>query len=790
MARTNVFRVVTVLVGLLVTAQALYADQLITFRNGLTVRGRYAEVASLNLNSFSAGGAGGGQARPIWMIDDGIRRTYVHRGGMVKQDPIAIADLSRTIEFEVSEPLGSASVASIGQLFGVSPWDDYGRRRVDLRDEKGKRTTVHQGIESINGRYAIVKGLRADPGIKWDMRIATSSLSDATLNRIFQKRLDQNNFDERIEVVQFFVEANRFAAAHAALIKVIKDFPGERELAELLISFTESQFSQLIDEAKFRALAGQPRFAESVLEKIPLAKVGRVTRLKVQDELVELRKPVEDGQRLVAGLRQLIADMQPEGRAAVSAAVDEIEAGLSADTLSRLSDYARFVDSNEVPSGNKLALAIAGWILGSGSGEQNLKVALSLVEVRDLVREYIGVANAGRRAAILERLRTLEGAQPEYVEKLLPLIEPQLSFPPESADQKIPGMYRIGVDTDNYPIRDGSPSYSIQLPPEYNPLRSYPCIVALHTVAGRGDDEVDWWAGPYSEQQQTRIGQASRQGYIVVSPNWTRQGQRHYEYTGREHHQVLAAVRDAMRRASIDSDRVFITGHGDGGTAAWDIALSNADLWAGLITIGATPDKTILHYDQNAIGLPVYFVMGAMDGNPLKSYGAELDDYMGYKHDAMVVMYRGRGREFFYEEQPYLFEWMGQPAHTRRATPDEIDSVTIREGDRTFWWVDLDEVLPTVAIDPVLWGQAKRLRAGEVSCRVGEGNKILVRKVPSERLTVRLRPDMGIDMNSRITITHRKTKAFEFDGNLDGMLEDVRRRADRKRPFWASVTLP
>ena len=44
-------------------------------------------------------------------------------------------------------------------------------------------------------------------------------------------------------------------------------------------------------------------------------------------------------------------------------------------------------------------------------------------------------------------------------------------------------------------------------------------------------------------------------------------------------------LRDAMRRFSIDSDRVFLSGHSIGGDAAWDIGLAHPDLWAGVIPI-------------------------------------------------------------------------------------------------------------------------------------------------------------------------------------------------------------
>ena len=71
-----------------------------------------------------------------------------------------------------------------------------------------------------------------------------------------------------------------------------------------------------------------------------------------------------------------------------------------------------------------------------------------------------------------------------------------------------------------------------------------------------------------------RSGQAARRGYIVIAPHWSRKNQSDYEYSFRSHAAVLYSLRDAMRRTSIDSDRVFLTGHSLGGalavlTAAW-----------------------------------------------------------------------------------------------------------------------------------------------------------------------------------------------------------------------------
>ena len=48
---------------------------------------------------------------------------------------------------------------------------------------------------------------------------------------------------------------------------------------------------------------------------------------------------------------------------------------------------------------------------------------------------------------------------------------------------------------------------------------------------------------------------------------------------------MLNSLRDACRRFSVDSDRVFISGHSMGGDAAWDLGTAHPDLWAGMIPI-------------------------------------------------------------------------------------------------------------------------------------------------------------------------------------------------------------
>jgi len=763
-------------VGLVIGSSAS-AEQIFQLRNGLVIRGSMTQIATLK-EGFGAAGANHAALRPIWLIDDGLRRVYIHGRGMVAGNPIDVGDLEQPIEFWQPKPLGGKVVAGLGNILDVSPFNEFGRRILTMRGPEGTVRIV-QGIKELNSRYAKLVALKGNPSLTWDMRVASRSIDSKTLHAIFHRRLDRADLDARLQGVRFFIAAERYGDAKIALQETIDAFPDEAELSAQVIALTERQASQLLTEAEVRAEAGQYELARGILSQFPVQSVGRVTKIQVEDALGKLNESKTKTQSLIEQLKGQVALLDNGQRDALRPIVDEIALGLSPDTLARLSDYSLLGSVEDLPMDNRVALAVAGWLLGSGSGEQNLSVATSLVKVRDLVAEYLSTQDGARRGEILQLFQNLEGAVPEYVDRMLPRLAPILPMVEGSADETIDGLFFIETDL---------AQYVIQLPPEYNPLRQYPCIVALHESRSSPIGQVDWWSGVYNVETNMRLGHASRQGFIVVAPLWSRDRQQVYEYTAVEHARVLAAMRDAMRRASIDSDRVFIAGHGEGATAAWDIALAHPDLWAGMISISGSPGKTVTHYKSNAQYVPIYLVMGELDQN--RADGSLINEYMSFKHDAIVVMYRGRGREYFYDEVPVLFDWMKLPAHRRRPMPVKFDVSTMRTGDQFFWNLELGKLNPSVAINPILWEQASRLRAGKVSMSIGDNNLVTV-SGPAESFTVLLRPSDDIDLNQQIKVRHgNRTKRVDFDGSIEYLLEDVRRRADRKRAFWMSISLP
>ena len=290
-----------------------------------------------------------------------------------------------------------------------------------------------------------------------------------------------------------------------------------------------------------------------------------------------------------------------------------------------------------------------------------------------------------------------------------------------------------------------------------------------------------------------RVGQASRRGYVVIAPDWTLAGnQREYKYSVAEHAAVLGALRDAMRRVSIDSDRVFLSGHGLGGDAAWDLGLAHPDLWAGVIPITASAeygDKAAPKYIgrcwENARYVPLFFVAGALD---VARANANARDFNRYFHrngfDVMVVEYLGRGREHFQEEIHRIMDWM--ELHRRDFYRREFEVRTLRPWDNFFWWVEFAAPPSGSTILPTQWPRSGSPMKTKGIVR--DKQNLLVTS-GAARATLWLSPEL-VDLDNRLTVAWKgRRKNYDVQPDVEVMLEDVRLRGDRQHPFWARLDL-
>jgi predicted esterase len=375
--------------------------------------------------------------------------------------------------------------------------------------------------------------------------------------------------------------------------------------------------------------------------------------------------------------------------------------------------------------------------------------------------------------------------------------------PPMLGNTGVPGLYLLEAKG---PPEHPNIKYLVLLPPEYNPYRRYPVVVTLNGVGTSPSQQIDWWAGSYDKQANTRYGQASRYGYIVVAPLWQREAQRNYEFSAGEHAAVLNPLREVFKRFAVDTDRVYLSGHSMGGDAAWDLGLAHPDLWAGVIPVVAEASKFIIRYPNNGALLPLYFICGERDGNKIAANAVEWDRYLKHgdanKWDTMIVQYQGRGHESYHDEIQNIFEWMELPAHRRDFFPKEFggepnDSAknyqSLRTWDNFFWYAEFVGMPTASVIHPVEWTgeRAPRGSALQISGKYltdSDGNGIVKVSCGASKVNVWLAPEM-VDFSKKFTVfINGKKVPGTMAPNLIHLLEDARTRGDRQHPFWLHVS--
>lgn len=769
---------VTVLVTVLISGDLPAA--VVTMKSGMQFEGKIAEMGSLNENPLNPGTGDG--SKPIIIIDDGLRRTFVRelQAANIGESP-PVAEEKIKIRQHIAD--SGSRIGIVGPILRVTRFNEFGHRTFSMQGPRGQIDVI-QAITEITPKYVRVQGHRAT-SLVWDMRIATSSVPRDILTAVIRREIDNENPDDRIRIVRLYIQAERFSDALIELDQAIKDFPDLKHLSEQADRLRQLLAQTLLREIELRRDSGQHQKVVALLNGFPEREIAGVTLETVRDTLGEYQKREQQYEQILELLATAIEQIADEPtREKLKPIHEEIQTELSVHTLVRMADFLRLSDDASLKPDQKASLAISGWLLGSGEAIDNLAVASSLVEVRDEVRKYLQATRTHERDESLDKIRGLEGGTPSFVAKLIANMKPPIET--QASEAGIPGLYELTVPgfADQAEFR-----YLVQLPPEYNPYRRYPCIVTLNGAGSSPEQQLDWWAGAYSEKSGTRHGQASRHGYIVIAPKWQKPHQREYEFSLREHAAVLFSLRDAIQRVSIDTDRVFLSGHSIGGNAVWDIALSHPDLWAGLIPIVANADRYVRKYSDNCRTLPMYFVGGERDGGWLNENGSELDRYLRRaKYDITIVQYLGRGHEHFQDEIQRIFDWMGLSSHRRNFLPREVEALTMRPWDNYFWWLEIDDI-PERAIAIPAEDRERKVKPIRTTAEILDTNRITV-SAKSGRATVWLSPEMlSFDREIAVTVNGRSLRQ-EISANVRTILEDVRTRGDRQHPFWAKVDWP
>lgn len=751
----------------------------VLLKDGTRLEGRPVPIRGLSKQAI-AQSVGLTTTYPILMVDTGMQRYFVP-DHLVAEDGLIAGGLVRTEQFKLPQKRsgGKQMVASLGGLRDVTPFDEFGRRRVTVLTAGGPLHIV-QGITELNPHHVTVTGLTH----LWEHGLATSSLPPETLHTLLYQAIDEQSPDDRLAVARFYLQAGMFRESARELDSIAADFPElKNRTAEVLRELRQLQGRQIMSELARRREAGQFELASAAARQFPLEGASA----EVLREIRELTASSDQARRNLSRAVSLMADLQAriEDAALVARIIpvrSEISRLLDRAALPRLDAFLRLAEDETLSPREKLSLAFSGWMLGSASSLTDLELTLRLWEARRLIQNYLLEPMPLRRTDILTSLSTIEGASPERVLQLIPRLPFHLETP--GIQPGVPMEIEI-------PIRqaDGTEEtfrYSVVLPPEYSPHHDCPAIVALRPAERSIEQELLWWAGTAEDP-----GQAQRHGTIVIAPHYADGNLRSWNYNARGHEIVIEALRDARRRFAIDSDRVFLSGHGMGGDAAFDLGMSHPDRFAGVIPIAGISDYYCKWYWENARTLPWYIVAGEIDRDSLARNAREVNRMMRRPEFNLIYCeYSGRGYESFYSEIHNLFDWMSR--HRRQRNPTEIDLSVLRPIDGQAWWIHAEGLPPQVIASPVLTpdgDRRTRVSPMTLNARVSPGNTIYIRSGAS-RHTLWLSPEF-VNFDERLAVRSRGRQHFNdfVRPELSAILEDLRLRGDRQNVYQARIII-
>ncbi|MCA8996986.1 MAG: hypothetical protein KDA80_08370 [Planctomycetaceae bacterium] len=753
----------------------LSADQ-VYLKNGVVLKGTVVAVSGINVATAQQNNVGPIPSAPFYLIDDGVRRYFVFRRQtleVVDEDELA-GLVSYKLDHERTPRTHGPSV--VGAFGSVEPFDQYGRRTVTLQTASGL-TPVIQAITELRPDYAEVEGLSH----LWEYRIDTSSLPTQTIRDLMRQTSDPQDPKEARAAVQFFLQAEMYSESEAELTRTRESFPELRDwCGEIERQVFEQKARQALHEIERRRDSGQHQLAYLIAKKFPEDRVSAGVMRQAREIAEDYESALADKERAEMMLDLLQAEIPIDEAQRLRPLRQKLTAELHFETVGRLMAFLQTDGDDGLSARQKLALAYSGWLVGPDQAFLDLDEAMKLWEARFLVLEYLRTdRNPARDQEILEQLESVESLS---VTRLAEMIA-RLPMPYEQ-----PSVQPAEIQTHSVAVRSDRPdvTYSVMLPPEYREHHRYPLLVVLNRGGQTEENAIRWWAGDAAQP-----GWAQRRGYVVLAPHFASDHGAGYLGTDIEHDAVLLAIRHLRQRVRIDSDRIFLVGHGMGADACFDIAMSHPDLFAGAVPIAGMCDKSSKWYWGNAPKTSWYIVAGQLDRNTLEQNASVINNMMRdrpYGQDVIYCEYQNRGFESFHEEQERIFSWMQGLKRAPIQEYQSFEAASLRKTDNAFYWLEA-HALADRFFQPIAWDISQKRSTVKFSGDIKPGRIIYVNH-PGERTVLHLHPDL-VDFGQRWRIKVNSRQQFNdiLAPSLESMLWTLRETGDRERLVWLRLEL-
>ena len=727
-------------------------------------------------------------------ISDSLKRTVFYNSKIVRTESNnSFMNLER---FQLVQPLEVHAGVMVNAAVDINttPWDAKGRRGFQYKNERLSVVNMQQAINEISPHMTRFRGIDGF----WVGQISTSQVPRSVILGLLEK-VEQANENERLRVARFLIQAQWYSEAKAALDKLQRDFPHLKEtIAEVRKSVVESEARDALVAAATARQAQQPIQSLRILRAIndPGLPADLLDDARAQIRQAEDQATAD--RNLAERFRDLGEKLSEADRPAWRGRISEVlRAAALAPDVARGRLESTFRDDpalNDLSPEARFARAMTSWVVGPEGATNTLAAASSLFQARQHVRNYLlgrdelarrepqpkgepprppDDPNQVRTAALtgLDELQRTDNLELDVVDRMIERLIPPLDEIRD--DERKVTTHRVVDDENPTPTE-----YAVLLPPEYHPLRTYPTVVALHD--GRGPRSAIDWLG----------AEAAKRGYIVVAPEYNSPGKgKDYHYSVEEQAAVQLSIRDARKRYSIDSNRVFLAGQLVGADMAWDLGLGHPDLFAGVVAVSGFPARYAFKYKPQIDLLPLYVVLGelAPAARPLV-FDQYVRPMIEDNKDVTYVDYLKRGLEPFPEEVPSFFDWMAN--RRRDPSPRTFEVATARASDARFYGVVVQEIVsgrtttPETA-DPL----GKNIKPATIKFRTStQGNLLTLTTSGISRLDVWVSPKL-IDFKRKIEVRQNNQTLYKGQAKPDFalMLEDLRIRGDRQQLYHFKV---
>jgi pimeloyl-ACP methyl ester carboxylesterase len=667
----------------------------------------------------------------------------------------------------------------------TGPWDERGRRPFRYWRGSGKPIHMEQAIIEIGPHVAKFRGVDGF----WGGVLETGQIPHEVVTSLLS-RVEQKNVAERERVVRFLMDMGWNVEAKKELDRLVRDFPQadlkERcENARLFI--VQGQATDRRAEMLQCRKAQQYKHALDLLKTFREKGVPTELQIEARDMERQEEQLHSADQALAADLRKLSSALPAAARKFWKEPVVEVTKALDEAPDAIRERFATWRKARSEPGAQDqalFALAMSSYLAGADHGTRELTAAGVMWKARDLIHDYL---NAEVPAASSEHVDAL-GKLPweavagatemaQRLEILSAIVELMAPIRDDSELNFTKTLHhRVDLDDGNVPTE-----YAVKLPPEYHRLRTYPAVVVLHS--GKGPDSAI----------NELAAEAARRGYILIAPEYATVGEPpEYHYSPSEHAAAELAIRDARKRYSIDSDRVFVAGQLTGGNMAWDLALAHPDLFAGAVVISGLPAKYVPRYFSHHERVPLLYVLG--DLAPAANsfiFSQKIKPLILKTWDITYVEYLRRGLESLPEEIVPAFEWMDR--RRRDPHPKSFKVQTARVSDDRFYGIVIREFDAGRTTDPgAVEVLGENLNPATIEMKSSAiSNLIRLDNVKGVSwLDIWLSPKL-IDFKRKVEIRingkpySRQTK---IKLEMEPMLDDLRVRGDRKQLYWHRIS--